>query len=47
VIKITSSIAREFFSGAGQDGAPAEDAASGDGGDLAQGDGFSTGDFEV
>jgi hypothetical protein len=50
---IGSMIAREFFSGAGQDAAPAEDAApvedaaSGDGGDLAQGDGFDTGDFEV
>jgi hypothetical protein len=51
---IGSMIAREFFSGAGQDAAPAEDAAdaedasSGDGGDLARGDGFDIGgDFDV
>ena len=46
---IGSMIAREFFSGVGQDAAAAEDAsARGEGDDLAQGDGFDMGDdFDV
>lgn len=46
---IGSMIAREFFSGAGQHASEAEDAAaSGEGDDVAQGDGFDMGgDFDV